>query len=108
MTVTKAQIFAVLRSLPLIRFALMLGGGVVASVAAGHVQVWLLHARFPASEAVWLARINGAVLMGLGALMIIAVVMVALAFGRAGKLGVKAGGVELDIDFDNSEPSKEP
>lgn len=98
-----AQILHLLKSLPLIRFALMLGGGVVATIGVGHVQLWLLHSRFPDAESVWLARIQGAVWLGLAATGIVAIVMITLAFGRAGKVGVKAGGVELDVDFDNTD-----
>jgi len=29
--------------------------------------------------------------------------MITLAFGRAGRVGVKAGGVEIDVDFDKPE-----
>lgn len=101
----RAQIFALLKALPMVRFALMLGGGIVATIGAGHVQLWLMGGKqFPAAEAVWLARIQGAVWMGLGSLLIVALVMVALTFGPAGKLGIKApGGLELDLDFDKQD-----
>jgi len=101
----KRQIFALLKSLPLIRFALMLGGGVTATAGVASVLSWLLGlGRFPSQEAVWLARIQGAVALGLAMTAIVAVVMVTLAFGRAGRLGVKGpGGLELDLDFDNPD-----
>lgn len=109
MKITPHQVLNLLKSLPLIRFALMLGGGVVATLGVGHVQLWLLHGRFPDAETVWLARIQGAVWLGLAATAIVAIVMVTLAFGRAGKLGVKAAGVEIDVDFDNPDhPSGDP
>ncbi|HAJ02613.1 MULTISPECIES: hypothetical protein [unclassified Brevundimonas] len=97
------QLFGLLKALPMIRFALMLGGGMVATALAAHVQWWLQHGRFPEAESVWLARIQGATWMGLASTFIVALVMVTLAFGRAGRLGVKAGGIELDVDFDKPE-----
>lgn len=99
------QLFALLKALPMIRFALMLGGGLVATALAAHVQAWLLHGPFPDAETVWLARIHGATWMGLASTGIVALVMVTLAFGRAGRVGVKAGGVELDVDFDREDPA---
>lgn len=101
--VTPAQIFAVLKAMPLVRFALMLGGGVVAAIAGANVQLWILYAEFPDLETIWLARIKGAVFFGLSSWAIVAIVMVMLAFGRAGKLGVKVAGVEVDVDFDNPD-----
>ena len=103
---TRAQLFALLKSLPLIRFALMLGGGGVATIGVATVLAWLQGlGKFPATEAIWLARINGVVALGLAMTVIVAVVMVTLAFGRAGRVSVKApGGVELDLDFDTQDP----
>lgn len=103
---TRAQLFALLKSLPLIRFALMLGGGGVATAGVASVLVWLQSAgKFPTTEAVWLARIQGVVALGLAMTAIVAVVMVTLAFGRAGRVAVRGpGGLELDLDFDNPEP----
>ena len=61
MRISQAQLFAVLKSLPMIRFALMLGGGGVATAGVAAVLLWLLGSgKFPPAEAVWLARINGA------------------------------------------------
>ncbi len=104
----RAQIFALLKSLPMIRFALMLGGGGVATIGVASVLIWLQGGgKFPAAEAIWLARINGAVALGLAMTAIVAIVMVTLAFGRAGRPGVKGpGGLELDLDFDNPDPPK--
>lgn len=103
MTVSRTQIFQLLKSLPLIRFALMLGGGIMATISAGHVQWWMARsAGFPDAEAIWLARINAMLWLGVGSLGLVALVMVALTFGRAGRVGVKAAGVEVDVDFDNS------
>ena len=107
---TRTQIFAILKSLPMIRFALMLGGGMTATAGVAAVLAWLMGlGGFPGEENVWLARINGAVAIGLAMTAIVAVVMVTLAFGRAGRLGVKApGGIELDLDFDNPDAPIQP
>ncbi len=96
-------IWRLLKALPLVRFALMLGGGGVATLALAHVQLWLLHAVFPPAESIWLARINGAVSLGLASAAVIGVVMVALAFGRVGRVAVNAGAVSVDLDFDDSD-----
>lgn len=103
---TRQQIFALLKSLPMIRFALMLGGGAVSTIGVGAVLAWLMGlADFPSAESIWLARIQAAAALGLAMTAIVAVVMVTLAFGRAGRLGVKGpGGLELDLDFDNPDP----
>lgn len=104
MTVTRRQVFSLLKSLPMIRFALMLGGGMVATSFVAWIQ-WLLgHGRWPATEAVAIARISALQWLGVGGLAIIAVVMVALAFGQLGKATVGVGGVQVDLDFDNPEP----
>ena len=109
MKLTHVQVFGFLKALPLIRFALMLGGGLVATLGAAHVQLWLLgHRGFPNIESVWLARIQGAVVLGLAASGIIALVMVTLAFGKAGRLGVKGGGFEVDVDFDEHDSPPSP
>ncbi|WP_292066022.1 hypothetical protein [Brevundimonas sp. UBA7664] len=107
MKVTQAQFFGFLKALPLVRFALMLGGGLVATIGVAHVQLWLLgHRGFPNLESVWLARVQGAVALGLAATAIIAIVMVTLAFGKAGRVGFKGAGFEVDVDFD--EPDSPP
>lgn len=103
MTVTRRQVFEILRSLPMIRFALMLGGGVVATSFVAWVQGLIGHGRWPASEAVAIARISALQWLGLGGLLIIAIVMVALAFGQLGKATVGVGGVQVDLDFDNPD-----
>lgn len=105
---TRDQLFALLKSLPLIRFALMLGGGGVATIGVATVLGWLQGlGRFPTSEAIWLARINGVVALGLAMTAIVALVMVTLAFGRAGRVSVEGpGGVKAEFDFDNPDPPK--
>ncbi len=97
-------VWRLLKALPMVRFALMLGGGGVATLARAHIQFWLLHAAFPPAESIWLARITGAVSLGLAAAAIIGVVMVALAFGRVGRVAVNAGAVSVDLDFDGDGP----
>jgi hypothetical protein len=105
--ITRHQLLALLKSLPMIRFALMLGGGGVATVLTGWIQIWLLHgSKFPNDTAVWLARVQGAVWLGLAAWAVIALVMLALAFGRAGKLRFRAAGIEADVDFDTSHSTE--
>lgn len=96
-------LFGVLRSLPLIRIGLALGGAIMASLSQLHNQLWILHGRFPDDPAIWLARLQGSQTISLINGVVVVVVLVALAFGRAGKLGVKAGGVEVELDFDNSD-----
>lgn len=99
------QVWALLKSLPGIRFALMLGGGAVSTAGVASVLIWLQGAGgFPSAEAVWLARINGVVALGLGMTVIVALVMVMLAFGRAGKLSIRGpAGVGADLDFDTKD-----
>lgn len=99
------RILAALKALPLIRFALMLGGGVVASISAGQVQYWLAFGRnFPNSEAVWLARIQAVAWMGLGSLAIVAVVMITLAWGKVGKINATLpNGANVNLDFDEGQ-----
>lgn len=86
---------------PGFRFLLMLGGGVVASLAVGHVQWWLAHmGSFPASEAVWLARIDGMKWLGMGAMLVIGLVMITLAWGRASGVKVSNGTLSAEVEFD--------
>lgn len=104
----RTEFFGLLRSLPLIRFALMLGGGMAATTGVAAVLGWLMGlGRFPSIEAIWLARIHGAVAIGLAMTAIIALVMVTLAFGRAGRMAVKGpAGLSVDLDFDSSMPTE--
>ncbi|RYG19584.1 MAG: hypothetical protein EON96_02690 [Caulobacteraceae bacterium] len=101
-----AQIFAIARTLPVIRFALMLGGGGVATSGVAMILLWLQWlGGFPATDAVWLARIQGVVAIGLGLTVMMGLVMVMLAFGRVGKLSIRGpGGMSADLDFDNRQP----
>lgn len=94
-----------LKALPLIRFALMLGGGFVASVAVGHVQWWLSRREgFPDHEAVWLARIEAMKWLGLSATAVVIVVMVTLAWGKASGVKLTKGDATVELDFDDEEP----
>lgn len=100
--------FTALQSLPLIRFALMLGGGMVAS-AGGGWMMWLIgHGRWPSTEAVAIARINALTALGCGCLVIIGVVMIALAFGRVGRVAVTTAAGSLDLRFDEKDPPAAP
>lgn len=103
-----SSILALLKSLPAIRFALMLGGGMVATVLVGiPLAVIADHAPWPAEAVVAVARIDALKFIALGALAIIAVVMVALAFGKAGKLRINGpGGIGGEIDFDDDEETR--
>jgi hypothetical protein len=102
-TITRQQVFNVLKSLPMIRFALMLGGGVVSTGLVAWI-FWLIgHGKWPVTEGVAIARIGALQWLGLGGLLIIAIVMIALAFGQLGKATVGVGGVQVDLDFDNPE-----
>lgn len=108
MSIKRRQIFNILKSLPMIRFALMLGGGMVATGLVGWVQFLVGHGSWPATEATAIARISALQWLGLGALAIIAIVMIALAFGQLGKATVGVGAVQVDLDFDNPEEGNTP
>lgn len=103
MTVTRRQIFRILQHLPMIRFALMLGGGMVATILVAWDQARIGHGRWPETEATAIARIAALQWLGLGGLAIIAIVMIALAFGQLGKAKVAVGDVAVDLDFDSPE-----
>lgn len=86
---------------PGFRFLLMLGGGMVASLAVLHVQWWLAHmGSFPASDAVWLARIDGMKWLGMGAMLVIGLVMITLAWGRASGVKLSNGVMSAEVEFD--------
>lgn len=104
MSVNRRQVFDLLKSLPMIRFALMLGGGMVATSFVGWVQFLMGHGRWPATEAVAIARIDALKWLGLGGLAIIALVMVALAFGQLEKASIGFRDAKVDLDFDKPDP----
>lgn len=90
-----------LKALPLIRFVLMLGGGVAGTVVAVIGGVWLaLGQDFPHAENVWLARIQwvGALGMLFAAFGIVA--MITLAWGKVTGLKVGNGAASVELDFD--------
>lgn len=99
----RAMLVRTLRDLPLIRFALMLGGGMIATAGA----VWLIailgHGDWPAGEAVALARIESLTWLAVGTLILIGVVLVALAWGQLGKLNVTVAGAAFELDFDDED-----
>lgn len=98
------RIWTLLKSLPLIRLALAVGGAIVASIGAAVVQGWIQFGDdFPNTEAVWIERIKGAVTLGMICLGIVVVVMIALAFGQMGRFQIRAGPVDVDLDFDDAD-----
>ena len=103
MNIREAVINA-LRGLPLIRFALMLGGGVMATTGAGWLIVLIGYGKWFNSEATAVARINGLTMLGIGCLVLIGIVLVALAWGRLDKLSFNVGGNSVDLDFEDEKP----
>lgn len=106
MTVTRQQVFSILKSLPMIRFALMLGCGLVATGFVVWDQLLVGHGKWHATDAgvaISLARIDALKWWGLSSHAIIAIVMIALAFGQLGKASVGFGGAQVDLDFDNTD-----
>ena len=95
------KLVSALKALPLIRFALMLGGGVAATISAGFITSWLTWSRFPDVESVWLARIQAVAAMGLASMGLAAVVMITLAWGKVGKVTATVGGNTVDLDFED-------
>jgi hypothetical protein len=89
----------------LIRFALMLGGGVISTAGASWI-IWLLgYARWPSGADVAIARINGLAMLGGGAMVLCGIVLVALAWGKLDKLNVSVGGNAVELDFDGDGPN---
>lgn len=91
------KLLTFLRGLPLIRFALMLGGGMVATAfqAGAILLLWL--ATGPDT------KINGFVYIGLANCAVTAIVIVALAFGRLDKLNLTVGGTTVELDFEGKD-----
>ena len=105
---TEHILISALKGLPLIRFALMLGGGFIASLAVMHVQVWLAYeSTFPHTDAIWLARIQGMTWLGMGAISVIVIVMITLAWGKVGRLSGTFGATTIEASFDD-EPEEQP
>lgn len=103
MSLNSRRLFNLLRSLPLIRFALMLGGGMVSTSLVAWILGLIGHGRWPTTEAVAIARISALQWLGLGGLLIIAVVMIALAFGQLDRARLGVGQVSVDLDFENPD-----
>lgn len=97
------KILAALKGLPLIRYALMLGGGIMASFAVAHVQLWTGHGHFPANEAIWLARIDAMKWLGMGALGIVALVMITLAWGKASGIKFAIGDKTVEVEMEDEQ-----
>ena len=97
-------VLSALRGLPLIRFALMLGGGMVATAGAAWLIILIGHGRWFNSEATAVARINGLTMLGIGCLVLIGIVLVALAWGRLDKLSFNVAGNSVDLDFEDEKP----
>lgn len=103
------DLFRILRSLPMIRFALSLGGGVMASCGVAFVLLRnnppLPYPRtLPVEVAV--EALRGKTLIGLALCAIVAIVMVALAWGRVGKITGSFNGASLDIDLDGKDDAR--
>lgn len=98
-------VFTALQALPLIRFALMLGGGVVATGGAAWV-LWLVgHGLWPTGEPVAIARINALMGLGMASMTIIVVVMFALAFGKISDLSITTPAGSMSMKVDDDEPA---
>lgn len=93
-----------LRDLPLIRFALMLGGGMVSTAGAAWLIILIGHGKWFNSEATAVARINGLTMLGIGCLVLIGIVLVALAWGKLDKLNLNVGGNSVELDFEDEKP----
>jgi hypothetical protein len=99
-----ADLFRILRSLPMIRFALSLGGGVMATAGVAVLIAIGGEPRpyprnLPAEVAI--AAINGKTAIALALCALIAIVLIALAWGRVGKISGSFNGASLDIDLDS-------
>lgn len=95
------RIFQALKALPLIRFALMLGGGAMMTGGAGWITAIIAYGAWPASVAP--ARIEALAWGLIGCLSIIGIVMVALAWGKADKIRIGFRGAEAEFDFEDEK-----
>jgi hypothetical protein len=91
------RFFRMLKALPLIRFALMLGGGMVATFFVAWVLWVLAHGHWPDSVAP--DRIAALSHIALASLLIVALVVVSLAWGQAERVKLNVAGNEVDLDF---------
>lgn len=99
------RLFQALKALPLIRFALMLGGGVTMTSAVAWVTAVIAHATWP--EAVASDRIDALKWIALGALVIVGIVMIALAWGKADRIRLNIAGNEVDVDFEGGKDGEQ-
>ncbi|MGE5501244.1 MAG: hypothetical protein ACM3W4_04890 [Ignavibacteriales bacterium] len=89
-----------MKFVPLVRFLLMLGGGMISTAGATWI-IWLLgYADWPKGADVAIARIHGLSMLGGGAMVLCGIVLVALAWGKLDKLNVSVGGNAVELDFD--------
>ncbi len=103
------DLFRILRALPMIRFALSLGGGAVASIGVAAVLLQTTPpVPYPRSlpVEVAVAAIQGKTAIALALCGIIAIVMIALAWGRVGKITGSFNGASLDIDLDGKDDAR--
>lgn len=103
MTFTSKQVFEFLKALPLLRFAIMLGAGIVASVNAALAMAllgfnWGWISKHPS---VAIEQMHGITYLGLAWIAVNAVVVVTIAWGKVGKLSANIAGNQLDLDFDD-------
>lgn len=95
-------LLAALRALPYVRFALMLGGGLVATAAVAWIVGYLmrrLDRALPVEVLVVIAQ--GLVWIALAQSAVILIVMIALAWGKVGKISAGFGGANVEIDLDD-------
>ncbi|WP_297803377.1 hypothetical protein [uncultured Brevundimonas sp.] len=92
-----------LKAIPLVRFVLMLGGGIMATLFVAVAAAWLTYGRFPDLEAVWLARITAVAQMGLAAWAVVVVVMITLAWGKVSGIKLSKGDMSAELDLDDSD-----
>lgn len=92
-----------LKALPVVRFVLMLGGGMVASAFVTAAAVWLAFSAFPNRELIWLARIEALATMGLAAWAVVIVVMITLAWGKVNGIKVSRGDISAELDLDDKQ-----
>lgn len=97
--------FGLLQGLPLIRFALMLGGGMMASGGTAWVLWLIAYHSWPKTETVALAQINALAMIGAACLAIIGVVMIALAFGKIDKMKLETKFGSIDVGFEDETPA---
>lgn len=102
-------LWGLLKSLPAVRFAISLGGGMVMTLFSVWVT-WVL-AYDPWPKDVAEARVKALGFALVVALGLIGIVLVSTAFGKIGKVAVTlptGGGAEIDFDDDPPPPAGPP